>query len=173
MSMTLDAGLGRVSVADGDLQVVFRRHYKRPIEKVWAAVTTPERLADWLAEASFEPKAGSTIVVSWPSADYRMTGRVVAYDPPTRFAWTWPLDGRDTVVSFDLEADGPDGDGGCRLTLTHAGLSPAGREGDGVRAGWHAHLDGVADAIDGRATTWATIVAREKAIAPNYPKLSA
>ena len=92
----------------------------------------------------------------------------MAYEPPTKFAWTWPLDGRDTVVSFDIEADGD----GCWLTLTHAGLDPRGKDGDGVRAGWHAHLDGVADAIEGRATAWATVVAREKAISPSHPKLS-
>jgi uncharacterized protein YndB with AHSA1/START domain len=168
MSITLDADLGRVSVAGDKLQVTFRRRYARPIEKVWAAVTTPERLADWLAKAEYEAKVGGAVRITWSAADYSMDGKVVAYDPPRRFAWTWPLDGRDTVVSFDLEADGD----GCWLTLTHAGLDPKGKDGNGVRAGWHAHLDGIADAIDGRATSWATVMAREKAISPSYPKLS-
>jgi uncharacterized protein YndB with AHSA1/START domain len=168
VSITLDADLGRVTVANDDLKVVFRRRYAKPIEKVWAAVTTPERLADWLAEAEIEPRVGGKVRFTWTSANHSMEGKVVAYDPPRIFAWTWPLDDRDTVVSFELE---PDGDG-CWLTLTHAGLDPKGKRGGGVRAGWHAHIEGVADAIEGRATTWATIVAREKAVAPNYPKLS-
>jgi uncharacterized protein YndB with AHSA1/START domain len=168
MSMTLDADLGRVTVADDALRVVFRRFYKKPAEKVWAAVTVPERLADWLANAEIEPRVGGSVRFTWTSANHSMEGKVVAYDPPKTFAWTWPLDGRDTVVSFEME---PDGDG-CWLTLTHAGLDPKGKQGGGVRAGWHSHLEGVADAIEGRATTWATVVAREKAVAPNYPKLS-
>jgi uncharacterized protein YndB with AHSA1/START domain len=168
MSMTLDADLGRVTVANDDLRVVFRRRYAKPIEKVWAAVTMPERLADWLAEAEIEPRVGGIVRFTWASANHSMEGKVVAYDPPRTFAWTWPLDGRDTVVSFDLAADGD----GCWLTLTHAGLSPTGKDGGGVRAGWHSHLEGVADAIEGRATAWATVVAREKAISPSYPKLS-
>lgn len=168
MTMTLDADLGRVTVADNALQVVFRRHYRKPVEKVWAAVSVPERLADWLATARFEPRVGAAIRFTWSDVDYSVDGKVVAYEPPTKFAWTWPLDGRDTVVSFEIEADGD----GCWLTLTHAGLDPKGKDGNGVRAGWHAHLEGVADAIEGRATPWATVITREKAIAPNYPKLS-
>jgi hypothetical protein len=95
-----------------------------------------------------------------------MEGRVVALDPPNTFAWTWPLHGRDSVVRFDLEADG----GGCWLTLTHSGVST---QSSGVRAGWHAHLEGIADAIEGRATSWATITDRKTAVEPLYPALPA
>ena len=119
MSMTLDADLGRVTVADDALRVAFRRYYRKPAEKVWAAVTVPERLADWLAKAEIDPRVGGTVRLTWSDANYGIEGKVVAYDPPKRFAWTWPLDGRDTVVSFEVEADGE----GCWLTLTHAGLN--------------------------------------------------
>jgi uncharacterized protein YndB with AHSA1/START domain len=29
----------------------YERHYRRPIQTVWAALTTHERLADWLGAA--------------------------------------------------------------------------------------------------------------------------
>ncbi len=158
---------GEVTVVGDDLQVVFRRRYAKPIEKVWAAITTPERLADWLADAEIEMRAGGTIRFHWTGPDHRMEGRVVACEPPRLFAWTWPLGGRDTVVRFELT---PDGDG-CRLTLTHSGLSPRAGPGAGVRAGWHGHLEGLPDAIEGRRTAWETVVARERAIAGLYPVL--
>ena len=60
-----DASLGEVTTTADALQVVFHRHYKKPIEKVWAAVTTPERLADWLAEAEIEMKVGGRIRLNW------------------------------------------------------------------------------------------------------------
>ena len=41
--------------------MVFHRHYAKPIEKVWAALTTPERLADWLADAEIELRLGGRI----------------------------------------------------------------------------------------------------------------
>ena len=46
-----NAPMGEVTVAGDALQIVFRRHLRAPIEKVWAALTTPERLADWFANA--------------------------------------------------------------------------------------------------------------------------
>ncbi len=160
---------GEVTVTDDALQVAFHRHYAKPIERVWAALTTPERLADWLAEAEIEMKPGGTIRLNWNKGQSTMEGRVLAYDPPTTFAWTWPLGGRETVVRFDLK---PDGDG-CWLTLTHSGLSPKAGPGAGVRAGWHAHLEGLPDAIDGRATPWATITDRNAAVSGLYPALPA
>jgi uncharacterized protein YndB with AHSA1/START domain len=163
-----DASLGEVTVADDAMQVVFQRHYKKPIEKVWAALTTPERLADWLALLDVEMKVGGVIRLDWHGHS-QMEGRVVALDPPHTFAWTWPLSGRDTVVRFDLETEGD----GCNLTLTHSGLNPAPGMGSGVRAGWHSHLEGIPDALEGRATSWDTVIARRDAMQASYPPLPA
>ena len=96
-----------------------------------------------------------------------MEDHVIAWEPPHTFAWSWPLDDRETIVRFELQADGD----GCLLTLTHSGLARNGN-GSGVRAGWHAHLDGLPAAIDGRATPWETKTAREDALDAQYPDLS-
>lgn len=156
-----NAPLGEVTVAGDTLQVVFHRHLRAPIAKVWAALTTSERLADWFAEAVIDLRAGGTIRFKW--ADVRIT----VCDPPRSLAWVWQLDGRDTVVQFDLVPEA----GGCLLTLTHSGLSPRSGSGAGVRAGWHAHLEGLPDALEGRATPWEVKVAREEALSDAYPKL--
>jgi hypothetical protein len=87
---------------------------------------------------------------------------------PHVLGWSWKLDGRDTSILFELA---PDGDG-CILTLTHSGLSTRAASA-GVRAGWHAHLEGLADSLDGRATPWEIKEQREAAVAPLYPPLSA
>ena len=165
---TVQADIGHVTIDNGDLQVVFRRRYAKPVEKVWAAVSTPERIADWLAIAEYEPKVGGVVRLDWYGHN-KMEGRVVAYDPPRLFAWTWPLNGRETVVRFALEPDGPLA---CWLTLTHAGLDPAGA-GAGVRVGWHAHLEGIPDALEGRATSWETVMARNTELTAFYPPLPA
>jgi uncharacterized protein YndB with AHSA1/START domain len=160
-----DAPTGEVTETGDTLQVVFHRHLRAPIDKVWAALTTSERLADWFVEATVDLRVGGVL---------RFDGRGIAdtamlitiCEPPRTFAWAWDIAGHRTIVRFDLA---PAGDG-CELTLTHSGLP---RSAGGVRQGWHAHLEAIPDAIAGRATTWEAKCAREAALADRYPKLVA
>lgn len=160
-----DDDLGEV-IRDGDvLSLVFRRRYARPVEKVWAALTLPERLTDWFAEATVDRlEISGTFQLYFTGADYRSIATITAYDAPRTIAWTWsdPDGSKPSQVRFDLE---PDGDG-CRLTLTHSDL-PA-EESKGVLSGWHAHLEALEDAADGVFTPWETLIAREKLAAPRY-----
>ncbi|THD77411.1 MAG: hypothetical protein E7812_15895 [Phenylobacterium sp.] len=159
--MTLiDQDLGEVRRTGETVEIVFHRRYARPLEKIWAAITVPERIADWFAHTVIE---GDWIGFNFPEADYRIEGRIVANEPMRVFAWTWPNDdGSDSVVRFDLEADGD----GCRLTLTQSGLAPKG--GANNAAGWHAHLAGLEDAADGVKTPWAKVMERETPLNPVY-----
>lgn len=161
-----DAAPGEVTLAGDAMQVVFRRRYRFPIARVWAALTTPERLADWLALAQIEMRVGGAIRLDWHGHN-AMQGRVAELDPPHAFAWTWTIGGRETLVRFQLQEDGD----GCLLTLTHAGLHPQPGMGPQVRAGWHAHLEGIPDAIAGRPTAWAVKTARQDAARRFYPDL--
>jgi len=160
-----EAALGEVTAAGDTLQVVFHRHLRAPVEKVWAALTTPERLADWFAQAEVDLRVGGAIRLDWNGMN-QAEMRITVCDPPRSLAWIWELGDRDTLVRFDLT---PEGDG-CALTLTHSGVP---RVGAGVRAGWHAHLEGLPDAIEGRATPWEVKVAREEALSDAYPSLAA
>ncbi|MEP7241070.1 MAG: SRPBCC family protein [Devosia sp.] len=156
-----DAPLGEISIAGDTMQVVFRRHYRAPAAKLWSAITTPERLADWFGKATVDLKVGGALHMEW--GDFPIT----VCDPPKSLAWSWELDGRETLVRFDITPEA----GGCGLVLTHSGLSARPGDGAGVRAGWHAHLEALPDAMEGRSTPWETKVAREKALAGSYPTL--
>ena len=161
-----DAPLGEVSRnADRTLEVVFRRHYNAPIEKVWAALTIPERLADWFAVAEVDLRVGGALRLDWGGGNVAEM-QITVCEPPRALAWVWRLRDRDTLVRFDLTPEA----GGCALVLTHSGVPVVG--GQGVRAGWHAHLEGLPEAIEGRATPWSTKEAREAALAPDYPPLA-
>lgn len=161
-----DPALGDVRRTGDTFEVVFHRRYARPIEKVWAALTVPERIADWFCEVEVEAlRVGAPIRLYFPEVDHRVAGEITAYDPPRLFAWTWPQDGRPAEVRFELARDGD----GCRLTLTQGGLSP--KDGLGVAAGWHAHLEGLERAADGVRFTWAEVVAAEKAVSKAYEGL--
>jgi uncharacterized protein YndB with AHSA1/START domain len=133
-------------------EIVFVRRLAKPIEKVWAALTVPERIADWLAFASIEPdlRVGARFSLRFSEGDYRMAGEIVALEPPRLIAWTWPDPvgaPNPSIVRFELA---PDGDG-CVLTLTNTGL---GLPAPGQLAGWHTHLQGLEGAADGVCTAW-------------------
>jgi len=153
--------LGQIHRTGETIEVVFHRRYARPVEKVWAALTVPERISDWFANTTIDRlEVGGAIHMDFKDENYRSKGRIEIYEPMRTFAWTWSeLDGSKTsLVRWDLE---PDGDG-CKVTLTHSGLAPA--EAKDVGPGWHAHLLAIEDAADGIETPWSTVRAREKAI---------
>ena len=160
-----NAPLGEVIMTGDTLEVVFHRRLGFPLEKVWAALTVPERLADWFAEAVVDLRVGGSIDLDWGGRTQAKM-RITVCEPPHHLAWIWQLGGRDTLVRFDLAPEGT----GCALTLTHSGVPLV---GDGVRAGWHAHLEALPDAVEGRATPWEVKTARERALGTAYPSLHA
>ncbi len=163
-----DAPKGEVTVKDGRMQVVFHRRFAKPVAKVWAALTTPERLQDWFGAAEVDLRIGGKLRLSFSNGGSMELG-ITRVEPPHTLAWSWTIEGQETSVLFELA---PDGDG-CQLTLTHSGIGAYGR-GAGVRAGWHAHLEGLADSLEeGRVTPWAVKEQREAALAPLYPPLTA
>ncbi|HEX3701495.1 MAG TPA: SRPBCC family protein [Phenylobacterium sp.] len=156
----IDQDLGEVRRTGDTVEIVFRRRYAKPVEKIWAALTIPERISDWFGETTIE---GDAIRVHFPERHYTIEGRIVVNEPMRAFAWTWAnADGGESVVRFDLAPDGE----GCRLTLTQSGLQA--KDGAGNGAGWHAHLEGLADAAEGVKTAWATVIAREQPLNPVY-----
>lgn len=164
-----DIDLGEMRRTGDRAEIVFHRRYARPVEKVWAALTSPERISDWFANTTIDRMAISGVIdLDFKDENYRSRGRIVAYEPMTTFAWEWTeLDGSNpSLVRWDLE---PDGDG-CRVTLTHSGLKPS--EAGGVGAGWHAHLQAIQDAADGIETPWSTVRARADAAGPLYERWS-
>ncbi len=161
----IEQDLGTVRREGDTVTVVFHRRYARPLEKVWAALTVPERISDWFATTRIDQVGvGGTMDLDFKDENYRATGRIVICEPMKTFAWEWSeLDGSNTsLVRYDLE---PDGDG-CRLTLTHSGVKRS--EASDVGPGWHAHLQAIEDAADRIETPWSTVKARAKAAEPLY-----
>jgi uncharacterized protein YndB with AHSA1/START domain len=162
VAQALIAGaLGEIRRTGETYELVFERRLKMPPEKVWAALTLPERVADWLTTAVIDLRVGGRFELYWDAHDYRMVGTITELDPPRLIAWTWPSDQHpDSVVRFELA---PDGDG-CRLTLTQSGLTAPPLLS--VAAGWHTHLEGLPGAVDGVNTPWRA--EREREVATLY-----
>jgi uncharacterized protein YndB with AHSA1/START domain len=144
--MTMDG----VISADGErYQVRFERLFNKPIEKVFAALTLPERLAAWIGEAEIEPRPGGRLVLTFADPPYRMVGEVVTFEPPALFEFTWPnADGAaPSRVRFALASEGS----ATRLVLTQTFIARS--DLSSVAAGWHEHLERLEVAADGSTTT--------------------
>ena len=105
--------LGSFIELNGRPAVRFERLYPHPIERIWAAVTVADELAHWFpSRAVIDLREGGTVQFAGDPHTPEFTGRVVAYDPPHKLAFTW---GGDELL-FELEAPTADS---CRLTLTN------------------------------------------------------
>jgi uncharacterized protein YndB with AHSA1/START domain len=123
------------------LQLV--RRYRQPIEKVWAAITTPARLTEWMGIEWLGGEgplmAGGAFDYRFGNSDMESRGHVRVFEPPRVFEHSWfenlPPASR---VRWSLEPDGE----GCVLTLTHW----TGEKEDGPRtaAGWTQHIETLA-----------------------------
>ena len=137
---------GILERADGGSRLRFERVLPHPPDAVWAALTEPERLADWLGRATLQPVRGGSFQLRWDETGAVMHGTVTAVDEPSLFAYKGDPHGE---VRFELSPD--DGDG-CRLVLRNH-LPSTIRPENGL-ASWHLHLDALAAALEGRAEPW-------------------
>jgi uncharacterized protein YndB with AHSA1/START domain len=158
---------GTIEEVDGRYVLRFERRFAHPVERVWEALTTPERMNEWLGEGRFEielreggrmestptgPPELIEAMVSEGGADPdNLTTRdtVLRVEPPLLLEHTFGGDA-DSVARWELQRDGD----GCRLTLTHT-EPPAFDDADAPRdlAGWHALLEQLEQALDGKAFT--------------------
>ncbi|HLI66225.1 MAG TPA: SRPBCC family protein [Caulobacteraceae bacterium] len=133
---------------DGLFEMRFERTIPRPVEKVWSALTVPERLADWFGEpVEIDLRVGGNYLVMFPGGDDNLVeGRIVACEPPRLLAFEWFSSGGNTVVRWELAPV----EGGCRLAFHQTGLNAWWFLGGA--AGWADFVDDlVSVACDGKA----------------------
>ncbi len=127
----------------GDKLVLrYERRLRHPPEKVWRALVEPEHLAAWFPtriEGTWRQGARLRFVFEGEES-YPSEGTIHVYDPPKVLEYSW----EDERLRYELTPDGE----GCRLvfTTTVSERSIAPRDG----SGWHACLDGLEAALDGK-----------------------
>ena len=97
--------------------------YPHPPAIVWHALTTRERIAEWLMPNDFSPAVGTRFDLRarpMPGWDGVIHCEVLELDAPRRMVWSWRGSNMKapTRVTFTLDAVG----GATRLTLEHAGF---------------------------------------------------
>jgi uncharacterized protein YndB with AHSA1/START domain len=139
--MSPQHALGQILRDEQGVSLRYERHLSHPPVRVWRALTESDQLRHWFPADLVGPRdEGAELVVPfWDDVaakfsieDPVLTGRILTWDPPSRFAWQWD----DEVITFELEPT----DQGTRLTL-HVQLSATGPGADQVGAGYHLCLD--------------------------------
>lgn len=131
-----------------------------PIERVWQYLTVSDLRAKWFCGGELEPRDGGDIVFDFdhrrisdspPPEKHkdqqvvRFVGKIDTYDPPHRLSFIWPEeDGEGTHVTITLSEVNDE----VQLHLIHTRLHKADYR-QGAAAGWHAHLDLLADLLSG------------------------
>jgi len=133
----IDDRLGEIRRTDDGYDLIFERRLSQPIETVWAALTVPERISEWLlTKTEVDLRVGGRFALEWVDEAYSMEGVITELDPPRLIAWTWPhAQHPNSVVRWELAAEAS----GCRLVLTQTDMRPP--HLISVSAGWHAYLE--------------------------------
>ena len=139
-------------MADGAGGVLsFERRLPRPIEKIWAALTIPERVTDWCSGgAEIDLRLGGVFRILWPNDMGVMDGVITQLDPPRLLEYSWyepTVKVPPSKVRWTLT---PDGDG-CRLRLEHIFTDVDGMSVTEFAGGWHDIIDQIVGASDGVA----------------------
>jgi uncharacterized protein YndB with AHSA1/START domain len=136
---------GTVHKHEDGYQLRFERQLLHPVEKVWAALTNPAQLAQWLAPGEIELTLGGRVHLAFTDGDGVIDGQVTAIAPPRLLEFTWTDQDNDFgFVRWELMAD----DGDTRLVLTHTVPESAREFGLPMLAGWHSLLDRLAALLD-------------------------
>ena len=121
---------------------------ERPVDDVWAAITTAEGLSSWFGQRTeIDLRVGGEARLTWDEGHVANL-RIERLEPPTVFGYTWGIfglpegDARRTYVEFTLAAEGT----GTSLTVVESGfaqLTPDehGTAFHGNTDGWRSELD--------------------------------
>jgi uncharacterized protein YndB with AHSA1/START domain len=151
MTNGTNAGDGAVrEVAEG-YELRFDRVYNAPIEDVWALITEPDRVEEWLGVADVELRVGGRFRLLEVGGQ-GIAGVILTLEEPNLIEYTWDsAEWTGGTVRYELSEVA----GGTRLVFRH--IHPAKSWGEfryKSLAGWHALLDLLELAVEGRPESW-------------------
>lgn len=127
---------------EGRPAIRFVRTYPHPVERVWAAVTSPQELRHWFPspDVSYEPRVGAPIEMVGDPYAAAGHGTVLVWEPPHRFGFEWG----DDELHFRVE----EAPGGARFELVN--VLDAADQAARNAAGWEVCLGELGNTLDDR-----------------------
>jgi uncharacterized protein YndB with AHSA1/START domain len=152
----------------GSYVLRFQRRFDHPVERVWAALTEPEKLKTWLAEAEIDLREGGSVVLRWQNRRQAeevmrregidpeeegntgiLHGTITELDPPRLLEWEGDIHG---TLRWELQPDGE----GTVLTFTSTMDELEEKFKSMNLAGWHIHFDILERVLEGKPFEWAS-----------------
>lgn len=109
--------------------------YTTTIEKLWNAITDPNKLAKWVMENNFKPEVGYKFTFRQKPTEYWdgiVEGEVLIVDEPNKLSYTWGTGNEKHTVVWTLQDLG---EGKVKLHLEQSGISNPQALG-GAKYGW-------------------------------------
>lgn len=137
--------LGRIEKTSDRVSVTLTRHLDHSAARLWTFLTDPTLLPQWLAPGEIEPRAGGRARLDFADSGTVIDSAVSEYDPGAVLEYSWSSPGEPPrPVRWSLDIEGPEA---CRLTLRLT--CPADEDAGRSAAGWEAHLEMLAAALEG------------------------
>ena len=136
--------LGTIEHLEGTYRARLERTLDHSPSAVWAMLTEPDKMVDWLAPGEIELKEGGAAKLNFVDSGIVIDSTVTACVPEKLLEYSWSGPGEpERPVRYELEAAGDQ----TRLVL--ALTTPDDEDIARSCAGWEAHLMMLLAAIDG------------------------
>jgi uncharacterized protein YndB with AHSA1/START domain len=128
----------------GRVRAVMRLPTEHPASVVWAALTDPGKLASWLAPGEIQLRLGGAVRMAFEHSGVVVDSRVSAFKPHAllEYSWSGPGEPERPIRWILVERRG-------HATLTLTVLLPESEDPARGCAGWFAHLEMLAIALEG------------------------
>ncbi|MFD1019807.1 SRPBCC family protein [Thalassobacillus hwangdonensis] len=132
-----------INEIEGGYIVQFIRNYPHSLEKVWEAITSPDKLRQWFADVDMEYQLGGRMDIHFnKSAGNKKVGKIIEIKDKWIFEYLWDVEMNETVT-FEVTPI----EEGCRLSLTHIIHDAA--QMPSIIGGWESHLDMLEASLNG------------------------
>ncbi len=139
-----DADLGTITRTRGCFEARLERFVRHHQSAVWAMLTEPARLPEWLAPGELSLQKGGPAKLEFPDSGTVIDSVVSAVDAPRLIEYSWSGQGEpERPVRWETAAQ----NGGTHLVLTVR--IPDTEDIAKSCAGWEAHLQMLLGALDG------------------------
>jgi uncharacterized protein YndB with AHSA1/START domain len=142
--MDLSSTNGSLYPSSHGTQVRIERTFPHPAGYVWEMLTEPRNLAQWLAPGTIEPRRGGRARLDFVDSGIVIDSPVAEFEPLHVVAYSWSGPGElQRPLRFALEGVAA----GTRVQVTL--LVPKGEDAARAAAGFEAHLEMLAAALEG------------------------
>ncbi len=142
--MTVTTPLGQVLRDGGGMRLECVRAYDDPIDRVWSALTEPDRVARWFGTWTGDPSTGTIeLLMAEDESSTPQTVTILQCQPPTRLSVDLPSPDGSWRLSVSLRAQ----DGETTLLFTQRLAEPY--DASSIGPGWHYYLDRLGAVVAG------------------------